>query len=147
MLGERPAVHPRQPTHRTPQEPAQPPRDSTRPNRRSNRMLLRLSYLGVTDAFALLRLLPRSDHDKDIEILTLRHQIAVLQRQLDGQRIQFQPTDRALLAALLDTLPTSEPTPEIPERDQHGEGRRQDRRSLPWGNGKCPRGDLNPHAR
>ena len=68
-------------------------------------MLLRLAYLGVTNAFALLRLLPRSDRDKDAEILTLRHQIAVLQRQLDGQRIQFQPADRALLAALLRALP------------------------------------------
>ena len=68
-------------------------------------MLVRLTYLGVTNAFALLRLLPRSDRDKDVEILTLRHQIAVLQRQLGGQRIQFQPADRALLAALLHTLP------------------------------------------
>jgi hypothetical protein len=68
-------------------------------------VLLRLTYLGVTNAFALLRLLPRGDRDKDIEILTLRHQVAVLQRQLDGQRIQFQPADRALLAALLHTLP------------------------------------------
>ncbi|MDT3440012.1 integrase core domain-containing protein [Pseudofrankia sp. BMG5.37] len=68
-------------------------------------MLLRLTYLGVTNAFALLRLLPRSDRDKDVEILALRHQIAVLQRQLDGHRIQFQSADRALLAALLHTLP------------------------------------------
>nr|WP_322779817.1 hypothetical protein [Frankia sp. Cas4] len=68
-------------------------------------MLVRLTYLGVTNAFVLLRLLPRSDRDKDVEILTLRHQLAVLQRQLDGQRIQFQPADRALLAALLHPLP------------------------------------------
>ena len=68
-------------------------------------MLLRLTYLGVTNAFALLRLLPRSDRDKDIEILTLRHQITGLQRQLDGQRIQFQPADRTLPAAILHTLP------------------------------------------
>ena len=68
-------------------------------------MLLRLTYLGVINTFALLRLLPRGDRDKDIEILTLRHQITVLQRQLDGQRIQFQPADRALLAALLHALP------------------------------------------
>src|SRR5262249_7376206 len=68
-------------------------------------MLLRLAYLGVTNAFALLRLLPRSDRDKDAEILVLRHQIAVLQRQLGDQCIQFQPTDRALLAALLHPLP------------------------------------------
>jgi hypothetical protein len=31
-------------------------------------MLLRLAYLGITNAFALLRLLPRSDRDKDAEI-------------------------------------------------------------------------------
>ncbi|MFJ6676840.1 hypothetical protein ACIQMJ_37565 [Actinosynnema sp. NPDC091369] len=43
-------------------------------------MLLRLAYLGVTNAFALLRLLPMSDRDKDTEILALRHQIMVLQR-------------------------------------------------------------------
>jgi hypothetical protein len=40
-------------------------------------MLLRLAYLGITNAFTLLRLLPGSDHDKDIEILSLRHQLAV----------------------------------------------------------------------
>jgi hypothetical protein len=42
-------------------------------------VLLRLAYLGVTNAVALLRLLPMSDRDKDAEILVLRHQIAVLQ--------------------------------------------------------------------
>jgi hypothetical protein len=31
-------------------------------------VLLRLTYLGVTNAFALLRLLPISDHHKDAEI-------------------------------------------------------------------------------
>ena len=36
-------------------------------------MLLRLAYLGITNAFALLRLLPGGDRDKDIEILSLRH--------------------------------------------------------------------------
>ena len=68
-------------------------------------MLLRLAYLGVTNVFALLRLLPGSDRDKDTEILVLRHQIAVLHRQLDGQRIRFHPADRAWLAALLHQLP------------------------------------------
>ncbi|WP_406516470.1 integrase core domain-containing protein [Streptomyces sp. NBC_00134] len=38
-------------------------------------MLLRLAYLAVTNTFALLRLLQMSDRDKDIEILTLRHQL------------------------------------------------------------------------
>jgi transposase len=68
-------------------------------------VLLRLAYLGVTNVFALLRLLPRSDHDKDTEILALRHQLGVLQRQLGDQRVRFQPVDRALLAALLHPLP------------------------------------------
>jgi hypothetical protein len=68
-------------------------------------VLLRLAYLALTNAFALLRPLPRDDRDKDAEILVLRHQIAVLQRQLRDQRIRFRPTDRALLAALLHPLP------------------------------------------
>ncbi len=40
-------------------------------------MLLRLAYPTVTSAFAVLRLLPMGDRDKDVEILTLRHQITV----------------------------------------------------------------------
>jgi hypothetical protein len=57
-------------------------------------MLLRLAYLGITNAFALLRLLPVSDRDKDAEILALRHQLMVLQCQLDGQRVRFDPAGR-----------------------------------------------------
>jgi putative transposase len=68
-------------------------------------VLLRLAYLGLTNTFALLRLIPMSDRDKDIEILALRHQIGVLQRQLGGTRARFSPADRALLAALLHRLP------------------------------------------
>src|SRR4051812_37026965 len=68
-------------------------------------MLLRLAYLGITNAFALLRLLPGSDGDEDAEILALRHQLAVLHRQLGGQRVRFESADRAWLAALLSTLP------------------------------------------
>ncbi|MFD7604898.1 integrase core domain-containing protein [Streptomyces mirabilis] len=68
-------------------------------------MLLRLVYLGMASAFAMLRLLPMSDRDKDVEILALRHQIAVLERQLNGQRVRFDAGDRAFLAALLQGLP------------------------------------------
>ncbi|MFG2042354.1 hypothetical protein [Dactylosporangium sp. NPDC048998] len=67
-------------------------------------MLLRLAYLGITNAFALLRLLPDSDRDKDPEILALHHQLAVLHRRLAGQRVRFEPADRAWLAALLHQL-------------------------------------------
>ncbi|WP_413804447.1 hypothetical protein [Streptomyces sp. OE57] len=59
-------------------------------------MLLRLAYLGVTNAFAMLRLLPMTDRDKDAEILALRHQITVLERQLGKDKIRFTPSDRAL---------------------------------------------------
>ncbi len=45
-------------------------------------MLFRLVYLGVTNILVLLRLLPMSDRDKDAEILALRHQLTVLERQL-----------------------------------------------------------------
>jgi len=45
-------------------------------------VLVRLAYLAVSNAFAALRLLPMSDREREIEILTLRHQISVLQRQL-----------------------------------------------------------------
>ncbi|MEV0704376.1 hypothetical protein AB0I53_41565 [Saccharopolyspora sp. NPDC050389] len=55
-------------------------------------MLLRLAYLGVTNAFAMLRLLPMSDRDKDIEILALRHQITVLERQLGQREGAVQPS-------------------------------------------------------
>ncbi|MBB5960718.1 hypothetical protein FHS29_007346 [Saccharothrix tamanrassetensis] len=68
-------------------------------------MLLRLAYLAVTNAFVLLRLLPMSDRDKDTEILALRHQITLLERQLGNARPQFSPDDRAFLAALLHRLP------------------------------------------
>ena len=46
-------------------------------------MLVRLAYLAVTHAFAALRLLPMTDRDnKDVEILALRHQLSIAQRQL-----------------------------------------------------------------
>jgi putative transposase len=54
---------------------------------------------------ALLRLLPASDHDKNTEILALRHQVTVLHRQLGATRPRFSPADRAFLAALLHRLP------------------------------------------
>ncbi len=55
--------------------------------------------------FALLRLLPVSDRDKEVEILARRHQIMVLERQLGKARPRFFLADRAFLDALLDRLP------------------------------------------
>ncbi|WP_055555162.1 integrase core domain-containing protein [Streptomyces sp. NBRC 110028] len=66
-------------------------------------MLLRLAYLAATNALAFLRLLPMSDRDKDIEILVLRHQLLILQRQVG--KPAFNDSDRAVLAGLLHHLP------------------------------------------
>ncbi|MER5359524.1 hypothetical protein [Streptomyces sp. NPDC002785] len=37
--------------------------------------------------------------------MALRHQITVLERQLNGQRVRFHAIDRAFLASLLQGLP------------------------------------------
>src|SRR5258706_11234409 len=66
-------------------------------------MLLRLAYLAVTNTFALLRVLPMSERDKDIEILALRHQLLVLRRQVG--KPAFTDTDRVVLAGLLHRVP------------------------------------------
>lgn len=58
-------------------------------------MLLRLAYLSLTNIFAEFRLPPMTDRDRDVEILALRHQIGVPQRQLGGARVRFTPADRA----------------------------------------------------
>lgn len=68
-------------------------------------MLLRLAYLGMANAFTMLRLLPMSDRDKDVEILALPHQLSVLELQLGKEKVRFSPSDRAFLAALLHRLP------------------------------------------
>ena len=68
-------------------------------------MLFRLAYLSVTNVFALLQLLAVSNRDKEVEILALRHQIAMLERQLGKTPPRFCPGDRAFLAALLHRLP------------------------------------------
>lgn len=51
----------------------------------------------------LLRLLPMSDGEKDVEILALRHQLLVLQRQVG--RPTFTDIDRMILAGLLHHVP------------------------------------------
>jgi putative transposase len=59
---------------------------------------LRLAYLAVLRVFGWLALLARSDRVKDAEILILRHQVAVLQRQTGTPKLSW--ADRAVLAAL-----------------------------------------------
>jgi hypothetical protein len=63
----------------------------------------RLVYLAASRAFAWLALLARSDASKDVEILVLRHEIAVLQRQVASPKPGW--ADRGVLAALGRLLP------------------------------------------
>jgi putative transposase len=68
-------------------------------------VLSKLAYLTLCRSIQLLALLARGDTTKDLEILVLRHQLAVLRRQV--ARPKLQPADRALLAALSRVLPRS----------------------------------------
>jgi hypothetical protein len=66
-------------------------------------VLSNLAYLTLCRSIRLLVLLARGDAAKDLEILVLRHQLAVLRRQVAQPR--FKPADRALLAALSRARP------------------------------------------
>jgi putative transposase len=66
-------------------------------------MLPKLAYLTLCRSIQLLVLLARGDAAKDLELLVLRHQLAVLQRQTPRPRLE--PADRALLAAVSRVLP------------------------------------------
>jgi putative transposase len=66
-------------------------------------MVLSFLYWSLRRLLELVVLRFRSERDKEIEILVLRHQLRVLERQV--ARPQLTQADRALLAALGRMLP------------------------------------------
>jgi hypothetical protein len=66
-------------------------------------VLPRLAYLVLCRSIQLLVLPAHSEAAKDLEILVLRHQLAVLRRQTS--RPKLEPADRTLLAAVSRVLP------------------------------------------
>src|SRR5687767_3638624 len=70
---------------------------------RSRGVALSFLYWVLRRLLELLVLRMRSEREKEIEILVLRHQLHVLERQI--VRPQLRPADRALLAAFSRALP------------------------------------------
>jgi putative transposase len=68
-------------------------------------LFLSFWYLAFRCVLQLVLLRPRSTEFKELEIVVLRHQLAVLRRQAD--RAQLTTTDRVLLAAASRLLPRS----------------------------------------
>jgi putative transposase len=67
---------------------------------------LSLCYLALCRLLGLLHSLRRDELDKDIELMVLRHEVRILDRQVHG-RVRYRPGDRAILAALSRRLPRS----------------------------------------
>jgi len=66
---------------------------------------LRLAYLVLARVLSWLTLLARSNATKDVEILVLRHEVAVLRQH--HPRPRLTSADRTFLSALNRLLPTS----------------------------------------
>jgi len=70
---------------------------------RSLGVILSFLYWSLRRLLELAVLRRRSEREKEIEILLLRHQLRLLERQI--ARPQLTPADRALLAAFSGVLP------------------------------------------
>ena len=66
-------------------------------------MTLSFRYRAFCRVLQLIRLICRTDIDLAVEVVMLRHEVAVLRRQV--MRPSLQPADRALLAGLARLLP------------------------------------------
>ena len=66
-------------------------------------MSLRLLYLAFQHVLGLLTLLGRTSTTKNVELLVLRHEVAVLRRTNPKPRLDW--ADRAVFAALIQRLP------------------------------------------
>jgi hypothetical protein len=73
--------------------------------RRTRGQLWTFVYLAIRSLLGFGVLAFRSERSAEIELLALRHEVAVLRRQIG--RPVYQPADRALLTALSRLLPRS----------------------------------------
>jgi putative transposase len=70
---------------------------------RAKPVVFALIYLALKRLLELIVLICRCKEAKELEILVLRHQVAVLRRQVS--RPELGPADRALLAAFSRAMP------------------------------------------
>lgn len=67
-------------------------------------MALSLYYLALCRLLSLVRPSRRSKPDKDIEVVLLRHEVHILERQVHGC-MRFRRVDQAILVAVSRPLP------------------------------------------